>query len=66
MVRSICEALPDYVLGAVSKGRVGSGRRMPGVSSGILVLRYRRIRADELTDTAAGEGARATRTRVDS
>jgi cytochrome c biogenesis protein CcdA len=32
----------------------------------MLVLRYRRIRADELTDTAAGEGARATRTRVDS
>jgi hypothetical protein len=32
----------------------------------MLVLRYRRIRADELTDTAAGEGAHATRTRVDS
>jgi hypothetical protein len=31
----------------------------------MLVLRYRRIRADEITDTAAGEGARLTGTRMD-
>ena len=31
----------------------------------MLVLRYRRIRADELAGTAAGEGARATGTWVD-
>jgi cell division protein FtsW (lipid II flippase) len=31
----------------------------------MLVLRYRRIRADELTDTAACQGARGTQTRVD-
>jgi hypothetical protein len=29
------------------------------------VLRCRRIRADEMTDKAAGEGARATWTRMD-
>ena len=31
----------------------------------MLVLRYRRIRADEMTDTAAGDGARVTGTRMD-
>jgi hypothetical protein len=31
----------------------------------MLVLRCRRIRADEMTDTAAGEGARVTWTRMD-